>query len=334
MDYILRRAGFYLLGFITAITLNFFLPRLMPGDPVQMYLAELYKGGGYIDESTIRAVEEMFGYNTDQSLIVSYFKYLGNIFTGNWGLSFANYPQTVLESLSRGLTWTLFLMGTALVISFFLNTILGILVAWRRGSISDTIITVSGQILANIPAVIIAIILLYAFSEIGKLPIFPIGYAITPLFEPANIFEYIADVLYHATLPIMAILITSFGGIMGMRANMINQLNEDYIIMGMAKGVPDRKIMMGYAARNAMLPVITSLAMQIGFLLGGSLIVENVFNYPGLGTVMLRAVNKRDYPLMQGILLISTVIMLTANFMADISSFIIDPRLRKQGIKN
>ncbi|MGL4338736.1 MAG: ABC transporter permease [Turicibacter sp.] len=327
MEYFVRRLGFYIIAFIGAVSLNFFLPRLMPGDPVQMYLAELYQSGGQIDEATIRSVEVMFGYNSEEPLFVSYLNYVGNIITGDWGLSFSNYPQTVLESVSRGTGWTVFLMGTALVIGFIINTFLGIFVAWKRGSKLDTSITVTGQIISNIPAVIIAIFLSYTLAYTD---IFPRGYAVTPLFIPDNTFEYLKDVSYHAFLPVAAILLTGLGGIMGMRANMINQLGEDYIVMGIAKGVPDRKIMFGYCARNALLPVVTSVAMQVGFLLGGSLIIETIFNYPGLGKVMLGAINGRDYPLMQGILLMSTILMLTANFIADVSIFFLDPRIRKQ----
>lgn len=328
MKYVIKRLGFYLLAFVAAITLNFFLPRLMPGDPVQMYLAELYQSGGRIDEATIRAVEELFGYNSGEPLILSYIKYVGNIFTGNWGYSFSNYPQTVLQAMSRGLKWTLFLMGTALIISFTINTLLGILVAWKRGSKFDTILTVGGQVIANIPSVIIAIFLSYSLAHSG---IFPRGYAVTPLMVYANTFDYIKDVAYHAFLPVTAIVLMSLGGIMGMRANMINQLGEDYIVMGLAKGLPDRKIMFAYSARNAMLPVVTTFAMQIGFILGGSLIIELVFNYPGLGKVMLSAINGRDYPLMQGILLMSTIIMLSANFIADLAILALDPRIRTEG---
>ncbi len=325
MRYILKRLGFYLIAFIGAISLNFFLPRLMPGDPVQMYIGNLYQNGGKISEETIRAVEALFGYNSNEPLIVSYFNYVINIFKGNWGYSFSNYPQTVIQSLTRGTSWTLFLMGITLTLSFIFNNLLGIFVAWRRGSKTDTTITVTGQILANIPAVIIAMVLSYSLAFTN---IFPRGYAVTPLFTPANTFEYVKDVAYHAFLPVMSIFLTSLGGIMGMRANMINQLGEDYIVMGTAKGVPTRKIMFGYCARNAMLPVITALAMQVGFLLGGSLVIELVFNYPGLGKVMLKAIQGRDYPLMQGILLMSTILMLTANFIADISTTFLDPRIR------
>ncbi|MDF2543212.1 MAG: peptide transporter permease [Herbinix sp.] len=331
MKYILKRLGFYIIAFIGAVTLNFFLPRLMPGNPVQMYIAQLYQAGGRIDRETIIAVEELFGYNTSEPLFISYIKYIFNIFKGNWGISFANYPQTVFEAVERGMRWTIFLMGTALIIGFIINTLLGIIVAWRRGSKMDTSLTVGGQILANIPSVVIAIILSYALAVPG---FFPRGYAVTPLFIAKNSFDYIKDVAYHAFLPITAILISGLGGIMGMRANMINQLGEDYIVMGLAKGIPERKIMIGYCAKNALLPVVTSVAMQVGFLLGGSLIIEQIFNYPGLGKVMVTAINRRDYPLMQGILLMSTIVMLTANFIADISILFLDPRIRKQSVSN
>lgn len=326
MSYMLKRLGFYFLAFLFAITLNFFLPRMMPGDPVQMYLSELAQGGSKIDPATIAAVEEMFGYNTDEPLIVTYFKYMGNILTGDWGISFFNYPYNVIETILPNLKWTIFLMGMALVIGFVINNTLGILVAWRRGSKLDTFLTVGGQFMANIPSVVIAILLLFTLCYTDH---FPLGYAVTPLFKPANTIEYIQDVLYHAFVPVTAIVITGLGGIMGMRANMINQLGDDYITMGIAKGIPDTRIMFGYAARNSLLPVITSLAMQVGFMLGGSLIIEQIFNYPGLGNIMVSAINYRDYPLMQGILLMSTLLMLSTNIIADFAILYFDPRTRQ-----
>lgn len=329
MRYILKRLWFYVIAFFGALALNFFLPRLMPGNPVQMFLSNLYKSGGVVDNATIAAVEKLFGYDTQTPLMISFFKYIGSIFQGNWGVSFTFYPQTVLESVQRGVVWTIFLMGTALILGFIINSLLGILVAWRRGSRLDTTLTVGGQILANIPSVITAIILSLVLAYTG---VFPRGYAVTPLFEPENFLQFAGDVGYHAFLPVLAVIITGFGGIMGMRANMINQLGEDYIVMGIAKGVPDRKIMFHYGARNALLPVVTTLAMQIGFLLGGSLIIEQVFNYPGLGQIMVMAISRRDYPLMQGILLMTTILMLSANFFADIAIMFLDPRIRRQGV--
>ncbi len=331
MKYILKRLYFYLIAFFGAITLNFFLPRMMPGNPVQMYIASLYQGGGTINPEMIRAVEKMYGFNTNEPLFISFINYIKNIFQGDWGISFSRYPQTVLDAVQRGLRWTVFLMGTALVIGFIINTVLGIIVAWKRGSKLDTTLTLGGQILANIPAVIIALVLSYTLAYSG---IFPRGYAVTPLFVAKTKIDYLQDVMYHAFLPLTAVFISGLGGIMGMRANMINQLGEDYITMGIAKGVPERKIMFGYGAKNALLPVVTSVAMSVGFLLGGSLIVEEIFNYPGLGHVMVQAIDRRDYPLMQGILLMSTILMLTCNFIADIAILFLDPRIRRQGVGN
>ncbi len=327
MKYIAKRIGFYIVAFFGAITLNFFLPRLMPGNPVQMYLSELAQSGTRVDPSVIAAVEEMFGFNSSEPLIVTYFKYIGNVLTGDWGVSFFYYPETVMDAISRALGWTVFLMGSALLVGFIINNLLGIFVAWRRGSKVDTFLTVGGQFLANIPSVVTAIVLLFSLCYTG---LFPLGYAVTPLFVPSNTFEYIVNVMFHAFVPVTAIVITGLGGIMGMRANMINQLGDDYIVMGTAKGLPDGKIMFSYAARNSLLPVITSLAMQVGFLLGGSLIIEQIFNYPGLGSIMVAAINNRDYPLMQGILLMTTILMLSANFLADIAILFFDPRTRRQ----
>ncbi len=330
MKFILKRLGFYAVAFWGAITLNFFLPRLMPGNPVQMYLSELAQSGSKIDPAVIASIEEMFGYSSTQPLIVSYFNYIGSILQGDWGVSFYYYPLTVTEAVSRGLSWTVFLMSFALIIGFIINNLLGILAAWRRGSAFDTGVTVGGQFLANIPSVVTAIALLFGLCYTG---IFPLGYAVTPLFEPANTFEYLQDVFYHAFVPITAIVITGLGGIMGMRGNMINQLGDDYITMGIAKGLPEKKIIFSYAARNSLLPVITTLAMQVGSLLGGSLIIEQIFNYPGLGSVMVSAISNRDYPLMQGILLMTTILMLSANIMADFAILFLDPRTRRKNSK-
>ncbi len=330
LKFILKRLGFYALALWGAVTLNFFLPRLMPGNPVQMYLSELAQSGSKIDPAVIASVEEMLGYSSTEPLIVSYFNYILNILQGDWGVSFFYYPETVTGAISDALGWTVFLMGMALIIGFVINNLIGILVAWRRGTKFDTIFTVGGQFLANVPSVVTAIVLLFALSYTG---LFPLGYAVTPLFEPANWFEYMGDVLYHAFVPVTAIVLTGLGGIMGMRGNMINQLGDDYITMGVAKGLPDKKIMFSYAARNSLLPVITTLAMQIGFLLGGSLIIEQLFNYPGLGNIMVSAINNRDYPLMQGILLMTTILMLSANILADFAILYLDPRTRRQGSK-
>ncbi len=327
MQYILKRLGFYAVAFYGAITLNFFLPRMMPGDPVEMYLSQLAQSGSKIDAATIAAVEAMLGYSSSEPLYVSYFNYIISILQGEWGTSFYYYPLSVTQAIANGLQWTIFLMSLAIICGFIINNVLGIMAAWRRGTKFDLFVTVGGQTLANIPSVVTALVLLFALGYTG---LFPLAYAVTPLFQAQTWAQYYADIFYHAFLPVTAILITGLGGIMGMRGNMINQLGDDYITMGTAKGLPEHKIIFSYAARNSLLPVVTSLAMQVGFMLGGSIIIEQIFNYPGLGQTMITAITNRDYPLMQGILLMTTILMLSANLIADFAILALDPRTRRQ----
>lgn len=327
MKFLLRRFGFYLIAFVAAITINFFLPRMMPGNPVQSYLASLYSSGGNVSEATVRAIEKLFGFIEDEPLWKGYLRYVSSIFSGDWGISLKYYPMPVTQALSRGLRWTVFLVGSAVVISWLINTLLGILAAWRRGSKFDSTVTVCGRIASNIPAIVITLGIYFIFGSLLKW--FPTGYAYDNLILPGFTLEFIRSVLYHAVLPTTSIIILSLGGIMGMRANMINQLGSDYISMGIAKGIPDRTLMFSYGARNAMIPTVTALAMSLGYVFGGSIITEIVFNYPGIGLVMFQAIAARDYPLIQGQLLITTLMILWANFLADLFIYALDPRLRR-----
>lgn len=328
MKYLLQRLGFYLLAFLAAITINFFLPRMMPGDPVQSYLASLYTSGGTISQETVRAIEKLFGFIENEPLWKGYLRYMGSIFSGNWGISLKFYPQPVTEVLARGLRWTFFLVGSSIIVSYTITTLLGIWAAWRRGSTFDSIVTISGRVLSNVPAIVITLGVYFVFAS--RLGWFPTGYAYDNLIVPGFTLEFIISVLYHAVLPVLSIVILGLGGIMGMRANMINQLGSDYIIMGWAKGVPDRTVMFSYGARNAMIPTVTALAMSLGFVFGGSIITEIVFNYPGIGLIMFQGISARDYPLIQGQLLITTLMVLSANFVSDFLIFAIDPRIRRQ----
>lgn len=328
MKYLLQRLGFYLLAFLAAITINFFLPRMMPGDPVQSYLASLYTSGGTISQETVRAIEKLFGFIENEPLWKGYLRYMGSIFSGNWGISLKFYPQPVTQVLARGLRWTFFLVGSSIIVSYTITTLLGIWAAWRRGSTFDSIVTISGRVLSNVPAIVITLGVYFVFAS--RLGWFPTGYAYDNLIVPGFTLEFIISVLYHAVLPVLSIVILGLGGIMGMRANMINQLGSDYIIMGWAKGVPDRTVMFSYGARNAMIPTVTALAMSLGFVFGGSIITEIVFNYPGIGLIMFQGISARDYPLIQGQLLITTLMVLSANFVSDFLIFAIDPRIRRQ----
>jgi peptide/nickel transport system permease protein len=327
MRYLLSRFGFYLLAFVAAVTINFFLPRLMPGDPIQSFLGRLAQNGGQITPETIASLEALYGYSTNTPLFQQFLTYLQSIMTGEWGTS-TRFFQPVFDVLGRGMLWTLLLVGSYLVVSYTITTLLGIWVAWKRGTWVDSVITVGSVVISSIPAVVMALLMYFIFaSDLGW---FPTSYAYDPSLDPAMSFEFVSSMAYHLALPLLSMLLLGMGNVMGMRSNMINQLGEDFIVMGWAKGVKDKKVMLQYGARNAVLPMITTFAMSVGAIFAGSLIIEIIFNYPGLGQVMFQAMLARDYPLIQGYLLIMTIMVLGANFIADLLLFVLDPRLRTE----
>ena len=324
MAFLLRRLGFYLAAFIAAATINFFLPRLMPGDPIQIMFSST---GTELSAENLASLKLTFGF-VDGPLWQQYLTYLKSIFTGDLGRSIKYFPLPVTEVLGHALIWTVALMGTATLISFTLGTFLGILAAWRRGSVFDVVVSVGAIFATSVPAVVTSLIVLFFFGF--TLNWFPTGYSADPALDPAFSLTYILSVLYHGILPMLTLCTVLTGGFaVTMRNNMINLLGEDYIVMGRAKGLSDSRVMILYAARNALLPTVSSLAIAIGTVLGGSLVTEVVFNYPGLGNILYQAILARDYPVIQGQLLIMTIAMLVANFIVDISYVLLDPRLRR-----
>jgi len=324
MAFLLRRLAFYLAAFVAAATINFFLPRVMPGDPIQIMFAS---AGSELSLENLNALKLTFGF-IDAPIGEQYLAYLQSVFTGDLGRSIKYYPLPVTDLLGRALVWTVGLVGVATLISFALGTFLGIMAAWRRGTLFDTIVSLSAIFSSSVPAVVVSLIMLFVFGY--TLGWFPNGYAANPMLDPSLNWEYISSVLYHGTLPMLTMVIVLTGGFaVTMRNNMINLLGEDYIVMGRAKGLSDRRVMLWYAARNALLPTVSSLAIAVGTVLGGSLVVEVVFNYPGLGNTLYQAILARDYPVIQGQLLIMTAAMLISNFVVDLSYVLLDPRLKK-----
>jgi peptide/nickel transport system permease protein len=253
---------------------------------------------------------------------------LHSVFTGDLGRSIKYFPLPVTELLVRALVWTVGLMGTATLISFTLGTVLGIMAAWRRGSTFDVVFSVGAIMATSMPAMVLSLVALFVFGF--ELNWFPTGYAADPALDPSFSWPYVSSVLRHGILPVLTLSIVLTGGfLVTMRNNMINLLGEDYIVMARAKGLSDSRVMFWYAARNALLPTVSSLAIAIGAVLGGSLVTEVVFNYPGLGNTLYQAILARDYPVIQGQLLIMTLAMLTANFIVDVSYVLLDPRLRR-----
>ncbi len=327
MRFALRRLGFFALTLWAALTLNFFLPRLMPGDPA---VAMMSKFRGPVSPQAFKALAVAFGLNNQQSLPSQYVTYLGDVATGKFGTSLYFYPQSVGRVVLDAIPWTLGLVGITTVLAFILGTGIGILAAWRRGGRLDSIAPPIFVIMSAIPYFWIGMMLILVFAV--QLKWLPPAFGFDITLTPSLTLPFIGNVLEHALLPAVALLITTIGTwILTMRNTMITTLAEDYVRMARAKGLPGRRIMLDYAARNAILPNLTGFAMSLGFVVGGAILVEFVFNYPGVGYMLLNAVTYEDYPLMQALFLLITVAVLLAILLADIATAIFDPRTRTAG---
>ena len=328
MRFVLRRSGFFLLTLWVALTLNFLLPRLMPGNPA---LAAIANHKGVLSPQALKALEAQFGLNEHQNLLAQYFKYLGNTATGNWGESLTTQPgNSVAHIVLDAIPWTLGLVGVTTVLAFVLGTAIGILGAWRRGGRLDSLMPPVFVIMTVVPYFWLGLIVILIFGV--KLHWLPYFFTYNITLTPGLNWAFISNVLEHAILPAFTLLILTIGTwILTMRNTMITTLAEDYVRMARAKGLPGYRIMLDYAARNAILPNLTGFAMSLGFVVGGAILIEEVFNYEGVGFLLLQAVNNDDYPLMQALFLLITAAVLLAILLSDIAVAILDPRTRAGG---
>ncbi len=327
MRHVLRRISFYVFAVWIAVTLDFFIPRLAPGDPVAAIVGKM-STKGYVTPAMKQTLSAMFGLDSPDPLWVQYFKYLGNLLHGNLGNSIQYFPTPVLSIIGQDIGWSVMLGGVAVVLSFAIGCLLGILVAWKRGTLLDTILSPVMNFLSAIPYFWLALISLYVFSYL--LSWFPLsgGYDSANI-DPGWTLDYISSVIQHAFLPALTLIISSLAGwMLTMRNSMITTLSEDYVLMAEAKGLSESRVMLRYAARNAVLPNITGFAIAIGAIVGGQLLTEMVFSYPGIGYALLQAVNQQDYAMVQSIFLIITLAVLGANFLADVLYVFLDPRVR------
>jgi len=323
--FFLRRAAFYLFTLWAAITINFFLPRMMKGDPITAYLA---RNQGTVSPEAIESLKILFGLNTDRSLWQQYIDYWGLLLSGDLGRSLSKGLAPVSEVIADALPWTLGLVGIATLISFFVGTSIGTYIGWKRGSKAEFLVPVT-TFLSTVPYFWLGLIMIAVFST--TLGWFPASHAYDKTVQPGFNWEFISNVIYHGTLPALTIVITSLGGwILGMRNMMITVLDEDYITVAQAKGLSPRNVVVHYAARNAVLPQLSSFALSLGFIVGGTLIMEMIFSYPGLGLRLFEATLAKDYPLMQGIFLVITLSVLVANIIADMAYAALDPRTRQE----
>ncbi len=324
MKFLVRRVGFLLAALWAAVTVNFFIPRLMPGNPAEAMMATFR---GHVNPAALHALEVAFGINTKESLLSAYVQYLGNLLHGNFGISTSSFPNPVTTVIARGLPWSLGLVGLSTVLGFVIGTSLGALAAWRRGGWLDNVLPPVFVIISAFPYFWVGLLSIWLFAlTLNWLPI--IG-AFNATAVPTWSWSFVHDVLMHAILPSFTILVTSIGGwILTMRNNMITVVAEDYVKMARAKGLRPRRILWQYAGRNALLPNLTGFAMSLGFVISGAILVEYVFNYPGVGFMLLQAVQSQDYPLMQALFLLITVAVLLAIFISDIATALLDPRTR------
>lgn len=326
MRYYARKFGFYLVALWAALTLNFFIPRMMPGNPVDTLMAKLQQRGGVADPSVRRSYELLLGTNTGDPLISQYLSYLANMARGDLGISVSVFPAQVSTVIGDALPWTIVLVGIATLLSFLLGVGLGALVGWKRGSWLDSLIPAT-TVLAAVPYFWLALILVAILAS--GLAWFPISGGYDVILTPGWNGEFISSAVYHGTLPALTIVVSSVGGwLLGMRNMMVSTVSEDYVLTARAKGLRERRIMTRYAARNAVLPSVAGFAISLGFVVSGSVVTEQVFSYPGIGSRLLQAVENNDYALMQGIFLVITVAVLGANLVVDLLYGLIDPRTR------
>ncbi|MFJ6569200.1 ABC transporter permease [Streptomyces sp. NPDC091292] len=328
--FVLRRLGFYLVALWSAITLNFFLPRLMPGDPSAAIVDKLQRvSGQQLDPAALRSVQKIFG-EPSANLGRQYVDYLAQLARFDLGVSVSNFPVPVSDLVWQGLPWTMLLVGSTTVVAFVLGTGLGAFAGWRAGSRFDTVISPLTTFVSAVPYFWTALIALWVFGfSLGWFPLSG-GYDadLDIGFSPG----FLLSVLHYGALPATTILFSAFGGwLLGMRNMTVTTVREDYVLLAQAKGLSEKRVLLRYAARNAMLPNFTGFALALGHVVGGALLTEIVFSYPGIGYLLFTALQQRDYPVMQGVFLLITLTVLLANLLADSVYALLDPRIREGG---
>ncbi|WP_372881348.1 ABC transporter permease [Psychromonas sp.] len=324
MSFLLRRLSFYFTAFLLAISFNFLLPRMMPGDPVDALFAAAQ---GKIDPAAMDAIREMYGF-VDGNIFQQYIAYMQSVFTLDLGPSVLMFPVQVTDVLAMALPWTMFLALGSLIVALILGVGIGTYASYRREGLFGQVVPPVLAFISNFPYVVTALLLFYFFGL--KLELLPLAYTYNPDVDPGLSLEFIGSVLKHAILPMGSMILVGIATwVFNMRNAMINVLGEDYVTMAQAKGLSSFRVMYRYAGRNAILPVATAIAMAIGFSFAGSIMTEIVFNYQGLGNILLKGIMARDYPLIQAILLILVSAVLTANFIADLLYVWLDPRISK-----
>ncbi len=308
-------------------TVIFFVIRLMPGSPYVTMMNTLLRQGYSLIQAENEA-KALYGFQIRAPILEQYKEYMVNLLHANLGTSLMYPGQSVMTLIARAAPWTVLVVAVALLISFGVGVLIGAIAAYRRGSRFDHLVTIGSSLLNGVPQYLTAILLFYFLAVLGRK--FPMGGAYAPTVTPGFNLSFILSVLYHAILPIAAFVLSSFAGwSLSMKANTVSVLGEDYIGAAQAMAIKQQTVIVSYVSRNAILPLFTSLVLAVGFMFGGSLFVEQVFNYPGLGYLFIQSTTGRDFPLMQGCFLLLTSAVILANVVADLLYSTLDPRIQQ-----
>lgn len=330
VNYYVQRVGQSILSILTVITLTFLVTKWMPGGPMDYFRATMVdRNPGASQEEINSLVAAYTSVNPSKPLYMQYIEYVTNLLQGDFGQSIW-YQKPVAEILGEAMPWTLFLMTLATLTTFIIGVSLGAFMAYKEGSKSDFVLTGIGMFLYSMPYYIAALILVFFLGF--RLKVLPTSGAysndVTAGFNPA----FVKSILMHAFLPYISLLLTQFGGwALSMRGNAISVLGEDYLRVARLRGLPDSRIALSYVGKNAILPLYTGLMIAIGFMFGGSVVLEQIFSYPGLGFFLLQAMKARDDPLMMGGFIVITVAVIVSILIADLTYGKIDPRARSGG---
>jgi peptide/nickel transport system permease protein len=328
-SYLIKRFGQLLLIVFIAVSVNFIIPRLLPGDPVQTALARLQASGG-AQSVDIQAVAAAYRakYGLDAPLLSQYINYWRDLLQLNLGVSFANFPETVATKIANALPWSVGLLAIATLIAFSVGSILGALLSWPGSGRTIRALVPGLMILTSVPFYLLAIILVYLFAVVWK--VFPPAGGVDTTRIARLDMATVLDVLRHAFLPCLAIVLGNLGfWALGMRSQMVSVLGEDYIIFAEAKGLSPRRIFFWYGMRNALLSQVTALALSLGAVVSGAVLVEVIFNYPGLGSLLYVAIRGQDYFVIQGVVLMLIVSLAVLLFLVDLIYPLLDPRIRR-----
>jgi peptide/nickel transport system permease protein len=330
LDYLAKRTFQLLLVVVVAVTVNFAIPRLIPGDPVEAAFQRKISttGNVSIDVEAV-AAEYRAKFGLDKPIWIQYLNYWSDLFHLNLGVSLVDFPQTVSSKIAASIPWTVGLLAVATIASFGMGSVLGALLAWPRSPAFLRVMVPGLMIVSSVPFFLLGLILIFLFVVL--VPVFPPGGGFDPISVRGLNLATAIDIAYHALLPAISLVLGASGfWALGMRSLMISVLGEDYITFAEAKGLPGQRIFLWYGMRNALLPQITSLAIALGSIISGTVLVEAIFNYPGLGGLLYAAITSKDYFVIQGLVAILVFTLAFALFIVDLVYPLVDPRIRYQ----